>query len=70
MPSFVNVCDVIRAEKPYACLKMVNNKTKMNMACVSSHPCLGSSVFRKKDFRLKGFISLGKINLARQKQNY
>ena len=55
MTSFVNVCDVISAEKRYACLKIVNNKTKLNMTCVSSHRCLGSPVVRKKEFRLKGF---------------
>ena len=51
----------------YACLKIVNNKTKMNKTCVSSHRCLGSPVVRKKEFRLKGFISLEEINLSRQK---
>ena len=71
MTSFVNVCDVKSAEKCYACLKIiVNNKTKMNITCVSSHRCFGSPVVRKKDFRLKGFISLEEINLSRQKQNY
>ena len=40
------------------------------MACVSSHRCLGSLVVRKKEFRLKRFISLEEINLSRQKQNY
>ena len=29
MTSFVNVYDVKSAEKRYACLKIVNNKTKM-----------------------------------------
>ena len=40
MTSFVNVCDVKSAEKRYACLKIVNNKTKMNMTCsfISSMP--------------------------------
>ena len=66
MTSFVNVCDVESAEKRYACLKIVNNKTKMNKTCVSSHRCLGSPVVRKKEFRLKGFISLEEINLSRQ----
>ena len=42
----------------------------MNKTCVSSHRCLGSPVVRKKEFRLKGFISLEEINLSRQKQNY
>ena len=70
MTSFVNVCDVKSAEKRYACLKIVNNKTKMNITCVSSHRCLGSLVVRKKKFQLKGFISLEDINLFRQKQNY
>ena len=70
MTSFVNVCDIKSAEKRYACLKIVNNKTELNMTCVSSHRCLGSSVVRKKEFRLKGFISLEEINLSRQKQNY
>ena len=70
MTSFVNVCDVKSAEKRYACLKIVNNKTKLNMTCVSSHRCLMSPVVRKKEFRLKGFISLEEINLSRQKQNY
>ena len=41
----------------------------MNMTCVSSHRCLGSVVVRKKEFRLKEFISLEEINLSRQKQN-
>ena len=58
MTSFVNVCDVKCAEKRYACLKNVNNKTKINKTCVSSHRYLGSPVVRKKEFRLKGFISL------------
>ena len=57
------------AEKRYICLKIVNNKTKMNKKCVSSHRCLGSPVVRKKEYRLKGFISQGEINLSRQKQN-
>ena len=70
MTSFVNVCDVKSAEKHYACLKFVNNKTKMNMTCILPHQCLGSPVVRKKEFRLKGFISLEEINLSRQKQNY
>ena len=70
MTSCVNVCDVKSAEKLYACLKIVNNKSKMNMNCVSSHRCLGSPEVRKKEFRLKGFISLEEINLSRQKQNY
>ena len=125
MTSFVNVCDVKHAEKGYASLTIVNDKTKMNMTsdfiwefrklpfpshlgiyfnkigkisakiheigkikaifglgmrpiyglknseikslmtCVSSHRCL-----RKKEFRLKGFISLEEIYLSRQKQNY
>ena len=60
MTSF-NVCDVKRAEKIYASLKDGNNKTKMNMTCVSSHRCLGSLVFRKMEFRLE------EINLSRQK---
>ena len=67
MTSFINVFDVKSAEKRYACLKIVNNITKMNMTCVSSHRCLGSPVVRKKEFRLKGFISL---DLSLQKQNY
>ena len=46
--SFTNVCDVKSAEKRYACFKIVNNKTKMNKTCVSSHGCLGSPVDRKK----------------------
>ena len=70
MTSFVTVCDVKKAEKCNACLKIVNNKTKMNMTCVSSHRCLGSFVVRKKEFRLKGFIPLEEINLSGQKQNY
>ena len=69
MTSFVNVCDVKSAEKRYACLKFANNKTKMNITRVSSHRCLGSLVVRKKEFRLKGFISLEEKN-SRQKQNY
>ena len=60
--SFVNVCDVKSAEKRYACLKIIlNNKTKMNMTCVSSHRCFGSPVVRKKEFQLKGFISLEEL---------
>ena len=39
MTSFVNVCDVKSAEKGYACLKIVNDRTKINMTCVSSHRC-------------------------------
>ena len=70
MTSFVNVCDVKSAEKRYACLRIVNIKTKMNMTCVSSHRCFWSSVVRKKEFRLKGFFFLEEINLSRQKQNY
>ena len=42
----------------------------MNMTCVSSHRCLWSVVVRKKEFRLKEFISLEEINISRQKQNY
>ena len=40
MTSFVNVCDVKSAEKCYACLKIVNNKTKLNydMRFISSMP--------------------------------
>ena len=70
MTSFVNVCDVKSTEKRYACLKIVNNETKMNMTCVSYHRCLGSPVVRKKEFRLKGFISLEEIKLSRQNKNY
>ena len=66
MTSYVNVCGVKSAEKCYACLKIVNNKTKMNMTCVSTHRCFGSPVVRKKEFQLKGFISLEEINLSRQ----
>ena len=68
MASFVNFCDVKSAEKRYACLKIVNYKTKMNKTCVSSHRCRGSPVVRKKGFRLKGFISLEEINLSRRKK--
>ena len=68
MTSFVYVCEVKSAEKRNACLKVVNNKTKMKMKCVPSHRCLGSPVVRKKEFRLKGFIFLEEINLSRQKQ--
>ena len=46
------------AEQRYICLKIVNNETKMIKTCVSSHRCLGSPVVRKKEFQLKGFISL------------
>ena len=63
MTSFVNACDVKSAEKRFACLKIVNDKTKLNMTCVSSHRCLGSPVVRKKEFRLKGFISLEEIKI-------
>ena len=38
MTSFVNVCDVKSAEKRYAYLKIVNNKTKMNKRFISSMP--------------------------------
>ena len=70
MFSFVDVCDVKSAEKRYACLKIVNNKMKMNMTCVSSHRYLQSPVVKKKEFRLKGFNFLEEINLFRQNQNY
>ena len=71
MTSFVNICDVKSAEKHNACLKIiVNNITKMNMTCALSHRCFGSPVVSKKEFRLKGFISLEEINPSRQKQNY
>ena len=70
MTSFVNVCGVKSTEKCNACLKIVNAKTKMNKTCVSPRRCLGSPVVRKKEFRLKGFISLEEMNLSRQKQNY
>ena len=71
MTSFVNVCDARSAEKRYACLKIiVNNKTKMNMTCVSSHRCFGSPVVRKKEFRLRDLFPIEEINLSRQKQNY
>ena len=60
MTSFVNAYDVKSAEKRYACLKIANNKTKLNMTCASSHRCLGSPVVRKKEFQLTGFISLEK----------
>ena len=66
MTSSVNACDVKSAEKRYACLKIVNDKTKLNMTCFSSHRCFGSTVVRKKKFQLKGFISLEEINLSRQ----
>ena len=65
MTSCVNTCDVKSVEKRYACLKIVNNKTKMNMTCVSSHRCLASLVVKKKEFRQKGFISLEEINFSR-----
>ena len=68
MTSFINVCDVKRAEKHFACLKIANNKTKMNMTCISYHRCLGSPVVRKKEIWLKGFITLEEINLSRQKK--
>ena len=70
MKSFVIVCDVKSAEKRYADINIVNNKTKNNMTCVLSLPCLGSLVVRKMEFQLKGFISLEEIYLSRQKQNY
>ena len=50
MLSFVKVRDVKSAA--LCLLKIVNNKTKTNMTCVSSHRCLGSLVFMKKEFRL------------------
>ena len=68
MTTFVNVCDVKSDEKRFDSLKIINNKTIMNKTCVSSHRCLGSPVVRKKEFRLKGFISLEEINLSRQKK--
>ena len=64
MTSFVNVCDVKSAEKRYACLKIVKNKTNTNMTWVSSHRGLGLLVVRKKEFRLKAFIFLEEINLS------
>ena len=70
MTSFVNVCDVKSTEKRYACLKFVNSKTKIKYEMLPSHQYLGSLVVRKKEFRLKGFISLEEINLSRQKQYY
>ena len=69
MTSYVNVYDVKNAENRYACLRIVNNKTKMNLTCVSSHRYLGSPVVRKREFWLKGFISLEEINLSRRIQN-
>ena len=42
----------------------------MNMTCILSHRCLGSLVVKKKECRLKGFISLEEINLFRPNQNY
>ena len=51
-------------------LCLLNYKTKMNIACFSSHRCLGSLVARKKKFRLKRENSLEDINLSRQKQSY
>ena len=48
---------------------MLDHKTKMNYGmCFISY--VGSFVVRKKEFWLKGFISLEEINLSRQKQNY
>ena len=67
MTSFVYICDVKSAEKCNACLKLRNNKMKMIMTCVSSHRCLESLVVRKKEFLLKGFISLKEINLGKNK---
>ena len=55
-----------KVQRRHACLKIVNNKTKMNKTCVSSHRCFGSPVVRKKEFRLKEFYSLEEINLPRQ----
>ena len=63
--SIVNDCDV-----KVQWFENLNNKTKMNMTCVLSHRCLGSPAVRKKEFWLKGFISLAEITLYRQKQNY
>ena len=40
--------------------------TKMNRACGPSYRCLWSFVVRKREFWLKGFISLVEINLSRQ----
>ena len=58
MTSFVNVCDVKSAEKRYACLKIVKNKTKINKTCGSSHRCLESPVVREKEFRLNGSFTI------------
>ena len=64
MTSFVNAYDVISADKRY--VSLIVKKTKMNMACISSHRCLGSHVVRKNEFHLKRLISLEEINLSRQ----
>ena len=39
-------------------------KMKMNMACVTSHHCLGPLVVRKNELRLKRFISLDKNKIT------
>ena len=59
MTSFVIVCDVKSADKRYADLKIVNSKMKMNMTCVLSHPCLGSLVVSKLEFRLNSLCRMG-----------
>ena len=63
MMPFVNVCDVISAEKRYARI-IVNYKTKMHLTCVSSFVSL---VVRKKEFQQKRFITLEEINLSSKK---
>ena len=65
MKSFVNVCDVKRAEKRYVCLKIVNENDVRFISSMSWVTC-----GQVKGVPLKGFISLEDINLSRQKQNY
>ena len=59
---------VTSKEEALCLFKIVNNKTKMNITCVSSHRFLGSLVARKNELRLKRFIALEEINLSRQKK--
>ena len=60
MTSIVSVCDVKSSAKHYACLKIVNNKMKMNMTCVSTHRCLWVTCVQEKGVLTKGnYFSIG-----------
>ena len=60
MTTFVKVCDIESAEKHYACLKIVN---EYDMRSIPSMSWVTYGL--EKEFRLKGFISLEKINLSK-----